>query len=173
MPKIVGIEKKENISLQARVEVVEFPFSFVPIEDMDKNNKFHKKQDNTIKEKLTMNDNYRIALMLMLLETHKNNRGKQFVIPDKVQFAKRKYFNESDKFKNWFMENIVKTGNIDNEILANDIHASASSVIQKLTKTAVNKDLQKIVGVTSENVDLCGMRNKAGVHTLVGYRWIG
>ena len=151
MPEIVGIEKKENISLRERVEILEFPYSFVNEEEYD-GTPYKKKKDITLKDRWDKEE-YKKAFVIMLLNYYKVYKAEGLKPPEEVKQSKIKYFTESNKLLSWLKENLVKVDGIakENVLLMNDLYYAFVQEGNKITKKLFLQGLEETFGKAKDN----------------------
>lgn len=174
MPEIVGVEKKENISLRERICIVEFVNSFVSAEtknEPDKiNNPYYKIGDKGLKEKFKNNEKYKFALILLLLENYKVYLKNGVKEPTEVQNYKNKYFDDSSKLKNWIFKNLER-GEEEDILTTEELIKSATGSVGSLTRKVLFEELESHLGKAKDNKGF-GVTIKDGYKILKGYKWI-
>ena len=173
MPEIVGVEKKENISLRERICIIEFVYSFVSSETKNepdkKSNPYYKVGDKGLKEKFKNNEKYKIALILLLLENYKiylNGYNE----PTEIKNYKNKYFDDSSKIENWIEKFLVK-GVPEDTLFTDELIKSATGCVGSITRKKLFEELELKLGKAKENGGF-GVNTWNGYKILKGYKWV-
>lgn len=178
MPIIVGIEKKENISLRDRVVVCPFPYSFTDnVELLTSNPDKYKPINKSLKDKF-QTTRYRDAFIRLLMSKYLDYVREGLNPPPEVLAETRKYFDSSDKVKTWFYDNLE-------EVPEDQVDASAKINIpmeayprfgdysgDKMTKGKFKDALVELIGTSGKTKNSRGVANTKGVHYIKGYKWI-
>lgn len=120
MPTFTG-KNTDNVSLKERIEIVEFPFSFVDDDVLIASNpaKF-KKRNNDVKLQF-QTPVYGYAFFQMLLEYVPLKFGSDITYPFKVKMAKLRFFDAAgDELVTWFGVNyalVVSTDGVPSPVL--------------------------------------------------------
>jgi phage/plasmid-associated DNA primase len=113
MPVLKDIHLPENVSLRARIQIIEFPYSFVSDEALIQAEPFKYKRQNAQLKSLFQTSRYRDAFVRLLLEQCKQPRVP---VPQEVEDYKLKYFEENDEVRKYFtatFEALPVEGNTD------------------------------------------------------------
>jgi len=108
-------------SIKRRCVVVPFPFQFKEDHTYDPNDKFHRKQDITIKDKKFNQSAYRDEFMLMLIDAHKKGVVER---PQMVDITTRDYTDANNPLADWLSSEYEKSNDLNDKskwILANDL----------------------------------------------------
>lgn len=170
MPTFPNIDNPNNYSLRERIVIIPFPFVFVDKSQLDKSKPFLKEKNNGLKEKLNHID-FRNAFIAILLETYSEYLKDGLIEPPLVKQEKMKFFDESNKLKEWFYNNIVKSEMNDKTMYIDELLVSYQNVVPKITKAKFIKNIEQIVGKQSSSNDRTGLKTSRGVYSLVGYEW--
>lgn len=170
MPIFIGIEDENNFSLRERIVIIPFPHVFVDKSQLDKSKPFLKEKNNNLKEKLN-NVDYRNAFIAILLETYSEYLKDGLIEPPRVKQEKMKFFNESNKFQEWFHNSVIKSEMNVKTMSIDELLISYQNIVPKITKSKMIKDLEQIVGKQSNTNDRTGLKTSRGVYSLVGYEW--
>jgi phage/plasmid-associated DNA primase len=106
-------------SIKRRCVVVPFPFQFKAENTYDPNDKFHRKQDITIKDKKFNQSTYRDEFMLLLIEAHKKGKVE---MPEMINNITRDYTDANNPLADWLSSEYEKSNDLNDKskwILAN------------------------------------------------------
>ena len=175
MPTLPGIHLDESVSLRERIEIVQFPFSFVTdrIKVRDEPHKY-KLQDPNLKT-LFSQDRYRNAFIRMLLQMY----GQKSARPAEINQYRQAYFDENDIVKKWFFdtyEPMELSGQTDFTKL-NRFHLKdmfTDSNIKGRSFDQFRKELSIVAGVrsTEHRKTTRGVFRNGNNFMLQGYRYI-
>jgi phage/plasmid-associated DNA primase len=100
MPTLPGIHLDESVSLRERIEIIQFPFSFITDKNKVRNEPTkYKLQDSTLKT-LFAEDKYRNAFIRILIGMY----GQRIPTPPEINQYRQQYFDENNVVKRWFEE---------------------------------------------------------------------
>lgn len=179
MPQIIGIEKKENISLRDRVRICPFPYSFT--DDavlLASNPRKYKPIDKTLKDKF-QTDRYRNAFIRLLMTKYIDYIRDGLTPPPEVIAETNKYFDSSDKVKSWFFENLeeIEENMVDSSekiCIPSEAYGRFIEITgEKMTKGKFKDALEELLGKCGKTKNSRGVAHTKGFHYIKGYKWCG
>jgi P4 family phage/plasmid primase-like protien len=139
LPKFTDIDD----GLLNRLVVIQFPFKFLDITTYDENNKYHKKQDNTLKQKLKNSNLSMFHLMLKYYKIYKQDGLLHF--PKEVKKGINAYKKQVDTIGAFIEDVLVKTDSKNDTIDFNYLYLLFNRYIgdEKINKNKFSTGLAR------------------------------
>lgn len=133
LPKFTDIDD----GLLNRLVVIQFPYKFLDINNYDEKNKYHKKQDNTLKQKLKKSNLSMFHLMLKYYRLYKQNGLLNF--PKEVKKSINEYKKQVDTVGAFIEDVLIRTEDRKDKIEFNHLLLYFYKYIGSDTKINKNK----------------------------------
>jgi len=139
-----------------RSGIIEMDFQFKTEEEYKSTNAIHKKMIPDIKRKFQTNDDYKDALIIILINAYQDYLLNGHAIPQKVHNAKKEWISDENSLEGYLEDNFIITKNKDDYVESKEIIDYLLDLDLNMSAQKIGRELTVLIGLKPEHKKING-----------------